>query len=405
MGAVTPRPYVLVCPLCGRRQEDDGLALSCPEPHGPALLQTRYEAERLTVAPGAGGLFRYRSWLPVVRDCPEAGGTVVFRDEKLGRILGLSNLWVAFSGHWPERGAGLETATDGALAAYTVWGRLPAEAPALVVASTADAAAAFGAVFSRRRTACVLLVPGRDLSSLRLREPLHPAVRLVALDGAGDRDVAAVADALARTPGFREEGGLRNVGRRDGLGTVLYAAYEAMGRLPDQVFQPADGGAGAVGLHEAARRFAAGRPDQAAPRLLLCRTAPLAPLPDPWRGGVGDALAASGGEVLAADDDEVRAARDAFQGIHAVDIEPAAGVALACLRAAANGGRVPRRAAVLLHVTGGRARLAAEGAQVQPEPDARFRLDQVPAGDAAAEIASRFAAPARPGLPAVESGR
>jgi cysteate synthase len=423
MGSATRRHYVVVCPLCGGRQEDDGLSLACPEPHGPALLQTEYEQPSLGPSPGRDGIFRYRDWLPVVRDVPGSGRTVVFRDERLGRLLGLSNLWVAFNGYWPERGADLETATFKALEAYAVLGRLPAHPPVLVVASAGNTAAAFGAIASRQRVPCLLVVPGRGLGRIRLRQPLDPSVRLVVLDGADYADAIALADTVARWPLFAAEGGVRNVGRRDGLATVLYAAHEEMGRLPDHYFQAVGSGAGAIAVHEAARRIARGT-GEALPRLTLCQNAPFTPIADAWRaggvpvhrpaedarraiaqvcadelanrrppysvpGGVHDALTQSAGTVMVAANAAVRAALETFREVHSIDVEPAAGVALACLRDAVSSGRVEREATVLLNVTGGgRARLASEHELIQPEPHVRFGPDQVASGHALAEIVS-----------------
>lgn len=51
----------------------------------------------------------------------------------------------------------------------------------------------------------------------------------------------------------------------------------------------------------------------------------------------------SGGDVLVTDNAPADAAIEMFSELEGVDIEPAAGVALACLRAAAADGRIPGR--------------------------------------------------------------
>ena len=91
------------------------------------------------------GLYRFGEWLPIVRTLPGAPGTVIYRGERLGRALGLSRLWIAFSGYWPERGADFPTGTVKDLEAYTVLGRLPDRCGPLVVASAGNTASAFGA--------------------------------------------------------------------------------------------------------------------------------------------------------------------------------------------------------------------------------------------------------------------
>ncbi|MFG3258600.1 pyridoxal-phosphate dependent enzyme [Streptomyces sp. NPDC048172] len=207
-------------------------------------------------------------------------------------------------------------------------------------------------------------------------------------------------EARRLVPAYVGEGGVRNVGRRDGLGVVALAAYEAMGCLPDVYVQAVGSGAGALGVHEAASRILAGGGGPGLPRLVLCQNAAYAPLRQAWHGGrtplgrapsayapsahapstyapstyapellnsappfataggVRDALRASGGTVLVADEGAARRAAALFEECEGIDIEPPAAVGVACLRAAVREGRVAPGARVLLNVTGGgRARL------------------------------------------------
>src|ERR1700722_4219135 len=92
------------------------------------------------------------------RGCPEAGrgrrasprptptgarpGS--YRSQALADRLGLSDLWIAFNGWWPERGATVPTGTFKDLEAFAVLGRFPShERRPLVVASAGNTAAAF----------------------------------------------------------------------------------------------------------------------------------------------------------------------------------------------------------------------------------------------------------------------
>lgn len=400
------RHYGLVCSACGRSSEDDGVILSCRQACRPALLRTVYVDRELAFCSDSDGLFRYRHWLPIGRTYPGAGKTVVFRSEQLSRFLGLADLWVAFSGYWPERGAALETGTFKELEAYTVLGRLPDMAPTLVLASAGNTAAAFAQVFSSHHVPCLIIVPEAGLRRIQLRRPLGPCVQLVALERADYSDAIACADAVARLPGTVAEGGIRNVGRRDGLATVMYSAVEAMGRLPDYYFQAVGSGTGAIAVHEAALRLGANTASvEGLPRLMLCQNAPFAPIYRAWRsgrrvlvgagknddrsairevhadeltnrwppyevrGGVYEVLTESRGDVLVADNASVHSAAQLFHDLELIDIEPAAAVALACLREAAQGGRIPSRAVVLLNITGGgRGRLASDYSLIQGCP-------------------------------------
>ena len=51
------------------------------------------------------GVWKYSNWLPTNGISEQIAGTVTYHAEELGERLGLSNLWVAFNGFWPEKGA------------------------------------------------------------------------------------------------------------------------------------------------------------------------------------------------------------------------------------------------------------------------------------------------------------
>jgi cysteate synthase len=411
------RHYSLVCPGCGRRQDDDGLVLGCTADHPPALLQTEYLEQEFSPRRGQQGLARYQGWLPVAQIEPGAGRTAVYRSARLSRALGLPNLWIAFNGYWPERGAFLETATFKELEAYTVLGRLPARPVTLTAASSGNTGAAFAWACSRRQVPCLLVVPGRALGRLSFPAPLHPCVRLISIDDGDYPDAIAFVARLGSADGVQPEGGVKNVGRRDGLATVLLAAYEEMRCLPDFYFQAVGSGTGAIAVHEAAKRLRAVAGGPALPRLMLCQNAPFTPIYDLWqatprpaghfrhairqvfadeltnwsppyavRGGVHDALTESGGEVLLSRNAAAQAAAQLFQDVEGIDIEPAAAVALACLRDAAAGGRLDRQARVLLNVTGGGRRRASQDLQLVPaEPHLRLTRESLPSAETTAD--------------------
>ncbi|MFG2761625.1 cysteate synthase [Streptomyces wuyuanensis] len=424
------RHYTLKCPLCGHRQEDDGLRLTCPHGHGPALLQADYTQEEFTPHSRDLGLFRYRSWLPVTRTLPGAGRTVVFRSHGLARHLGLRNLWIAFNGYWPERGATLETCTFKELEAHTVLARMPQDSPVLVVASAGNTAAAFAAACSHYGLSCLLVVPESGLTKLQLRAPLHHGVRLVVLEGADYADAISLAEAVADHQGFHLEGGVRNIGRRDGLGTVMYAAAEEMGELPQYYFQAVGSAAGGIAVHEAAKRLlgSGAFPGSRLPRLMFSQNASFAPIHAAWRSGlreqprlggdereaimaafadeltnrfppyavhsgVYDVLTESRGDVLAVDRASAQAAMELVSESEEIDIEPAAAVAAASLVAAAKDGRILEDSSVLLNVTGGgRARLAQDHMLVQAEPTLRVQPSE-PRASVVAGVRELFTAP------------
>jgi cysteate synthase len=412
---MSARHYALRCPACGRIMADDGLVLRCPNPHEPALLMAEFLDRRFEPDSAGDGIFRYHHWLPAGRSLRGAGRSVTYRGERLARAIGLRNLWIVFNGYWPERGATLDTATFKELEAWTVLARLPDNYQGtLVIASAGNTAAAFARTCSRTGTRCLIVVPETALPALRFPEPPAPCVRIVALgDGADYSDATALADAIAQLEGFTPEGGVRNIGRRAGLGTTLLAAVESMGRLPDYYFQAVGSGAGGIGVYETAQRLVDdGRYGDRLPRLMLSQNLPFVPLYDSWKtgrrelvaidpeegrrqiaqiiaavlsnrqppyaigGGVYDALTATRGDMLVATNDEAAAARRLFEEVEGIDIDPAGAVALATLRNAAREGTVPPDAMVLLNITGGgRQRRCRERRLLDARPALRLRRE------------------------------
>lgn len=402
------RHYTLVCSFCGRRYDDDGLILDCSADHEPALLRTQYADGGFNPFTDREDIFRYQRWLPVTGEQQDAGRTVVYRSSGLAGMLHLPNLWIAFNGFWPERGATLETATFKELEACTVLGRLPTPGFILTVASSGNTGAAFAWACSRRQLSCLIIIPEKGLRRFRFRDSLHPCVNLVVIDDGDYPDAIELAAAVSRIPTFLPEGGVKNVGRRDGLATVLLSAFEEIKQLPSYYFQAVGSGTGAIATLEAAKRVRNAFSDMALPRLMLCQNSPFTPIFDAWRmsrplpqestdyfrnaikqvyadeltnwmppyatrGGVYDSLTESHGDVLVTTNAAAERAADTFLELEGIDIEPAAGVAVACLQDAVAQGRVEREAVMLLNITGGgRRRLARDYSLVPAEPKLRL---------------------------------
>jgi cysteate synthase len=424
------RHYTVVCSSCGRRQHDDGLILDCPAGHAPALLQSEYAERRFSPRYGREDLFRYQDWLPITQ-APHhqdvTGRTAVYRSAGISRALGMPNLWIAFNGYWPERGAALETATFKEFEAYAVLGRLPEHQVTLTVASSGNTGAAFAWACSQRQIPCLLVVPGKALRRLKFRTPLHPCVKLVTIDDGGYGDAIELAASISREPTFQAEGGVKNIARRDGLATVLLSAFEEMQCLPSHYFQAVGSGTGAIAVLKAAKRLRGAIGDAASrlPKLMMCQNLPFTPIYDAWltrrrspgrkaaecyrktadqvfadeltnwappyevRGGVYDSLLESHGDVLVADNAAVRTAMTMFEELEGVDIEPASGVALACLRDAVSRKTIGREDVVLLNVTGGgRNRLGRDCRLIPARPQLRLTRKSLGGGEAAHKILS-----------------
>jgi len=360
-----------------------------------------------------------------------AARIVTYQSGGLSSILRLPNLWITFSGYWPERGATLETATFKELEVFGVLSRIPRYGfRALVVASAGNTAAAFARSSSENGVPCLIIVPASGMEKMRFAHRLSSSVKLICLTGgAAYSDAIALAERIAAEDGFVGEGGVKNVGRRDGMATVMLQAVETIGRLPDYYFQAIGSGAGAIAAHEAAKRLVEdSRFGRALPRLMLSQNLPFTPIYDSWKmgrrdfieiepgaaraltktimatvlsnqrppysvaGGVFDVLSESRGDMLAVENEEVAAAIELFERCEGIDIEPAAGVALAALRRAAESGKIALDATILLHVTGGGARKrASERALLSVLPNLEIPLEELATGRALEKACALFA--------------
>lgn len=420
MNPAVPGPgYTLVCTACGRTCDEpaDGMLLACGAAHGPAMLRAVYPSPRLAVDETAPGIGRWGSWLPVRRPC---GGSrpVVFRGTGLAARLGMDDLWIAFSGWWPERGALMETGSFKELEAAAVIARLPEGSQRfLVVASAGNTARAFLQAGSRGSARVLAVVPRSALPMLWLTVPRGPRALLVAVDG-DYADAIELAGAIAMLPGCAAEGGARNVARRDGMGTVLLAAAEAMGGIPRHYVQAVGSGTGAIAAWEAAMRLRVdGSFGSGSMELHLVQSEPFTPLCDAWRGrtrviapyapdesrrrsaevhaavlanrtppwgltgGLFDAMTDCGGTLEPVSTAGARRAGALFTESEGVDLDPAAEVAVAGLEQALAARAIGRGDRVLLNLTGGGLRgLASRARPVEPD------LVVSRGGDAAAAV-------------------
>lgn len=333
------------------------------------------------------GIWRF-NWLPVHGHRFKQPGPVVYKSEGVGGYLGLENLFVAFNGYWPERGADLMTCTFKEFEAAVVLQNASENGvTGLVVASAGNTARAFAHLSTTSDFPVIIVVPRMCLSEMwYIRESLSiPTLAVMDGDYADSIDVAR---RIATTLGMPFEGGVKNIAKRDGLGIVLLEAVSVIGRLPDHYFQAIGSGTGAIGVWEMAERFMSdGRFGKRLPKLHLSQNYPFIPMVRAWqkgsrtldpldlrpeligeittrvlstrypaysvKGGIYDALKATDGLMYALINEEVYKAMELFEKLEGIDIVPASGVAFASLIRAVKGGNVKKDETILLNITGG----------------------------------------------------
>ena len=387
-----PTKYILETVATGRRFEDAGWTLADPECKEPSLVRAIYEKKQITFGPEAMGIYKFADWMPVRRMLKGSAPTVTYKSEKLGKKLGLPNLYVAFSGWWPEKGAAMTTCSFKETEAYSVCARIPdGERRVLVVASAGNTARAFAKVCSENNIPLLLSVPEENISALWFEKPLNDCVKLICSPKGTDYfDAIALGDAACTSPMFFAEGGAKNIARRDGMATTVLSAAQVLGRIPDAYFQAIGSGTGTIAAWEANLRLIEdGRFGSHKMKLYPSQNVPFLPMYDAWkagsrpllpmddekariqalmidakvlsnrrppyglRGGVYDALVDAGGDVECATNDDIRAMQELFLDTEGIDIHEAAAVALKGMVNAFEAGKLPREAVAMLNITGG----------------------------------------------------
>jgi len=207
--------------------------------------------------------------------------------------------------------------------------------------------------------------------------------------GDGDySDAIDLARRIAAISGMPFEGGVKNIAKRDGLGSTMLEAVSFIGRMPDHYFQAVGSGTGGIGVWEMSERLVVdGKFGGHLPRLHLAQNEPFVPMKHAWErdsrdlfsedlrpeligqittrvlstrypaysvlGGVYDALKATDGRMYGVTNREVYEAMELFSNLEGADIVAASAVAVAALLQAVRQHSIDRKDTVLLNITGG----------------------------------------------------
>ena len=387
-----PTKYALRCCATGNIFEDAGWSLADPQCDCPSLVRADYEQKKFNPREDLDGFYRYADWLPIRRTLKGSCAPVTYKSEALAAELGLENLYVTFSGYWPEKGAMMETCSFKETEAYSVCARLPENTgKVLVVASAGNTARAFAKVCSDNNIPLLISIPEDNISALWFTKPLNDCVKIIASPKGSDYfDAIALSDKVCTDSRFMAEGGAKNVARRDGMGTTVLSAVEAIGRIPDAYFQAIGSGTGTIAAWENNLRLIEdGRFGTHKMRLYPSQNAPFTIMYDSWKlhsralvdmtpdhareaaaiidakvlsnrkppyglvGGLFDSMEDAGGDMFKVTNDELHTWQKRFLELEGIDIHNAAAVAVASLAQAVSCGAVAKNETIMLNITGG----------------------------------------------------
>jgi cysteate synthase len=398
-----PASYQLYSLVTGKFFKDSGWILEAEGEDKPSLLQSVYAKQQLQVREESYGLYRFSDWLPVKRLLKGSSAPVTYKSEKFAARLGLANLYITFSGWWPEKGAGMVTCSFKETEAYSVCARLDQTSnKVLVVASAGNTARAFARVCSDNDIPLLLCIPEDNLDALWFDKEIKSCVKVIATRSGSDYfDAIHLSNLACKLGKFLPEGGAKNIARRDGMATTVLSAVTTISRIPDYYFQAVGSGTGAIAAWEANKRFILdGRFGENKMKLMVSQNAPFLPIYHAWKagsrdllpfdddtarrhveeicakvlsnrkppyslaGGLFDALLDSGGDVLFVPNEQAFAAGKLFRETEGIDLHPAAAVATASLINACNENKVDKDAVIMLNITGGGEELFKKGREL-----------------------------------------
>lgn len=414
----TKTNYQLQSVKTGKIFNDAGWTLDAPGETEPTLIRAVYEKKQLEVKDESWGLYKFADWLPINRMLVGSSSPVTYKSEVLAAELGLKNLWITFSGYWPEKGATIKTGSFKETEAFSVCGRMTSEMDKiLVVASAGNTSRSFAKVCSENNIPLLLCVPEDNLNALWFDEPINDCVKLICSKKGSDYfDAIHLSNIVAGMEQFVAEGGAKNVARRDGMGTTVLSAVTTIGEIPEYYFQAVGSGTGAIAAWEANMRLLEdGRFGKNKMKLMVSQNEPFQPIYDAWKadsramlplddhharrqveiidakvlsnrkppypifGGLYDALKDTGGDVLLAHNDEARSAAKIFLEKEGIDIHPASAVAVATLISAVKNGTVEKDASIMLNITGGgEEKFKRENKVYHLKPEIIFDIDPNP---------------------------
>lgn len=387
-----PTNYKLKSLLTGKEFEDTGWILEAPGEEKTSLIRAIYANKQLQLKNESYGIYKFADWLPIKKTLKDSAPPITYKSHGLARELGLSNLYIVFSGYWPEKGAYMKTCSFKETEAYIVCARMDDDQKdILVVASAGNTSRSFAKVCSDNNIPLLLCVPEDYIDALWFDEPLNDCVKLVVSRSGSDYfDAIHLSNLISQFEGFIPEGGAKNVARRDGMGTTVLSAVTTIGHIPDYYFQAIGSGTGAISAWEANLRFIEdGRYGKNKMKLMISQNAPFIPVHDAWKagsreilhmedtlarelveqveakvltnrkpnysivGGLYDALMDTDGDVLFASNEEAKIAGDLFQKTEGIDIHPSAAVATATLIHSVNENMIEKDATIMLNITGG----------------------------------------------------
>lgn len=372
----------LECALCGLHHEAQRLHNLCSQCGKPLLVRYDLEQADQTLTKESlkrrrADLWRYREVLPVERDenivSLGEGWTPLLRAERLGRKLGLSELFIKDESQNPTqsfKARGMATAVSMAK---------ELGAKKLAVPSAGNAAGALAAYAAQAGLECFIFMP-KDTPRANIVECQQTGAHVTLLKGL-ITDCGAEVARRKEAEGWFDVSTLKEPYRVEGKKTLGYELAEQCDwRLPDVIIYPTGGGTGLIGMWKAFDEMEEmGWIGPKRPRMVTVQASGCAPIVRAFEEGkrfadefpnaatvasglrvpraigdflILDALRESGGTAIAVTDAELIAAVGQIGALEGVFCAPEGAACLPALRKMLADGAIDSAESVVLFNTG-----------------------------------------------------
>jgi len=378
MSSASPASRIdrLECSRCGKARRADEAAGLC-ECGAPLCARYRLapgDVPKEVLKDRAWDMWRYREVMPAAAPVTLGeGGTPLLAVARVGRELGLDNLWVKEEGGNPTG----SFKARGLSAAVTMAKHFGA--PALAIPSAGNAGSALAAYGAAAGLPVHVFLP-RDTPAIFFDEAGAYGAQVHAVEGT-IRDCALAMKERGAGKGWLDVSTLKEPYRIEGKKTMGYEIAEQMDwRLPDWIVYPTGGGTGLIGMVKAFDEMEAlGWIGAARPKMVAVQAAGCAPIVRAFERGeesaslwehphtrawglrvpapLGDRLILQGiratsGTAVAVSEEEMSAAARKLCRLEGIFACPEGGATLAALGQLASRGLVRGSDRVVLFNTG-----------------------------------------------------
>jgi len=368
--------YRLVCVHCAATYAPDQIIYTCK--HCGHLLTVEYDLDGIDVSREEWdrrplSVWRYREILPVQGEpvSLQEGGTPLYHLEKIGKELGLPELYAKHEGMNPtgsfkDRGMTVGVSMARQLGMTSV-----------ACASTGNTSASLAAYAAKAGIPCVVLLPAGKVALGKVAQALMHGARVISIRGNFDRALEMVHE-LCISHGLYLLNSV-NPYRLEGQKTIGFEAIDQLGDVPDRIVLPVGNAGNISAVYKGLRELEALGFIDRLPMMTGIQAAGSQPVvkaieqnldelvPEPAPETVATAIRigapvnaekalvairATGGTAAAVTDDEILRMQQDLARMEGIGVEPASAASVAGIRKLAEQGLIDKDERIVCVVTG-----------------------------------------------------